>query len=163
MEFYGFGETNAIDDHIIAKSPTYMLVKLLHHPDGDVSLPGLPVNVVHIEVAEFTYYKPHGGQVTMQQFPVTLAYAITDYKCQAKTFHSIIGDIQRPSGSGSGLSPSTSAYVQLSRATRLDRVSIMRPFDEKELSYPIDSELEEELRWQEDMAKTTLRMHGWTY
>jgi len=37
----------------------------------------------------------------------------------------------------------------------------MRPFDEKELSYPIDPELEEELRWQEDMAKTPLRMHGW--
>jgi hypothetical protein len=28
--------------------------------------------------------------------------------------------------------------------------------------YPdIDPELEEELRWQEDMAKPTLRMHRW--
>jgi len=147
---------------MIAKSPTYMLVKLLHNPDVNVSLPGLPVNVVPIKVDDFTYYNPHGGQVTMQQFPVTLAYAITDYKCQAKTFQSIICDILKPTGLGAGLSaPSTSAYVQLSQATRLDRVSIMRPFDEKELSYPIDAELEKELEWQEDMAKATLRMHGW--
>ncbi len=141
-----------------------MLVKLLHDTGGNVTLPGFPANVVPIEVGKpFTYYKPRGGQVTMEQFPVTLAYAITDYKCQAKTLHSIISDLQKPSGFGSGgFTPSTSAYVQLSRATTLDRVSIMRPFDESELSLPLDPELIKELEWQEEMAKATLERHGWT-
>jgi hypothetical protein len=139
-----------------------MLVKLLHDTGFNISLPGLPPNVVPLEVAKaFNYYKPHGGRVTMEQFPVTLAYAITDYKCQAKTFDSIISDLHKPSGFGSGFTPSTSAYVQLSRATRLDRVSIMRPFDEKEFSLPLDPELIKELEWQEDMAKATLEMYGW--
>lgn len=98
----------------------------------------------------------------MNQFPVTLAHAITDYKCQAKTFHAIIADLQKPSGFGCGSSPSTSAYVQLSRATTLQRVSIMRPFDETELSRTMELELIEELKWQEEMAKTTLEMYGRT-
>jgi hypothetical protein len=139
-----------------------MLVRLLHDPGFNVSLPGLPPNVVPLEVARpSTYHKPHGGQVTIEQFPVTLAYSITDYKCQAKTFHSIISDLHKPRGFGPGFTPSTSAYVQLSRATRLDRVSIMRPFDEKEFSLPLYPELIKEPAWQEDMAKATLEMYGW--
>jgi len=95
------------------------------------------------------------------QFPVTLAYASTDYKCQAKAFHSIISGLQKPSGFGSRFTPSTWAYVQLSCATRLDQVSIMRPFGEKEFSLPLDPELIKELEWQEDMAKATLATYGW--
>jgi len=59
------------------------------------------------------------------------------------------------------LQQSTSAYVQLSHVTTLDRVSIMRPFDEKELRLPLDPELIKELEWQEDMAKAILVRYGW--
>jgi hypothetical protein len=95
----------------------YILVKVLHDPGFIISLPGLPTGVVPIEVAKFTYYKPHGGDVTLEQFPVTLAYIITDFKCQGKTFRWIIVDMKAPTGFGSGSSSATSAYVQLSRVT----------------------------------------------
>src|SRR5216117_1094652 len=65
----------------------------------------------------------------------TLAYTMTDYKCQGKTFEYVVVDLKTPSGPGS-YSP-TSAYVQLSRATALDRVSIVRPFDAKDLCEPL--------------------------
>lgn len=57
-----------------------------------------------------------------------------------------------------GVSASTSAYVQLSRATSLDRVSIMQPFNIADLSAPLPQELIDELRWQEEMAENTLQM-----
>ena len=38
---------------------------------------------------------------------------------------------------------------------------LLRPFDEKEFSLPLDPELIKELEWQEDMAKATLEMYGW--
>ena len=59
-----------------------MLVKLLHTTLINVCLTGLPPHVVPIEVVKFVYY--NGGQVTMEQFPVTVAYAIMDYKCQQR-------------------------------------------------------------------------------
>jgi len=48
-----------------------------------------------------------------------------------------------------------SAYVQLSRATALDRISTIRPFNEKDLWEPLSQELVEELQWQEEMARST--------
>ena len=113
------------NNYITASYPTYMLVKVLHDAGAPISLPGLPVDVVPIEVAKFTYYKPHGGEVTLEQFPVTLVYVIMDYKCQGKMFTWVIIDIKTPTGFGSGSASATSAYVQLSRATSLDRLSIM--------------------------------------
>ena len=54
-----------------------MLVKVLHDPGVHISLPGLPTGVLPIEIAKFTYYKPHGGEVTFEQFPVTLDENVT--------------------------------------------------------------------------------------
>jgi hypothetical protein len=159
VEFYGFGEVQSAGNHITASSHTYMLVKVLHDPGITISLPGLPTGVIPIEVAKFTHYKPHGGQVTLEQFPVTLAYAITDFKCQGKTFNWVIVDIKTPTGFGSGVTSAMSVYVQLSRVTSLDRLSIMRSFDAEELRRPLPSELVEELRWQEAMARKTLEIY----
>jgi len=131
-----------------------MLVRLMHDPGFAVHLPGLPPNVVPIDTEKFTHYKQGGGKATMSQFPVTLAYAITDYKCQGKTFSAVVCDLKRPSG----LSAPTSGYVQLSRARTLQKVSIMRPFDEEELRRPLDQDLLEELAWQERMAEHTAQV-----
>jgi len=109
--------------------------------------------VVLIKTANFRHNKGHGRSVTLEQFPVTLAYAITDYKCQGKTFEYVVVDLKTPSGRGS--SWPTSAYVQLSRATALDRLSIIRLFDAKDLCEPLPQELLDELRWQEEMAERT--------
>ena len=136
-----------------------MLVKVFHDPGFTISLPGLPTGVIPLEVAKFTYYEPHRGRVTLEQFPVTLAYVITDFKCQGKTFCWVIADIKAPTGFGSGSSSATSAYVQLSRVTSLDRLSKMRPFDPDDLRRPLPSELIEELKWQETMALKTLEAH----
>jgi len=128
-----------------------MLVKLTHDPGFPIHLPGLPPNV---DLEKFTHYKSHGGSATMSQFPVTLAYSITDYKSQGKTFDSVICDLKRPAG----LHPATSAYVQLSRSKTMQNVSIMRPFDEDKFRRPLDTELIEELAWQERMAEHTTRV-----
>ena len=145
VEFYGFEEVQTNNNYITASCPTYMLVKLLQDPRAAISLPGLPTGVIPIETVKFTYCKPH-GQVSLEQFPVTLAYVITDYKCQGNTFRWVIVDIKTPAGFGSGPTSAISAYVQLSRATSLDRLSIMRPFDPEDLRRPLPSELVDELR-----------------
>ena len=88
----------------------------------------------------------------------TLAYAITDYKCQAKTFEWVVVDIKKPGGRGS--SPAASAYVQLSRAKTRHSLSILRPFDPAELSSKLSTELLQELEWQAEKAKETEALYN---
>jgi hypothetical protein len=133
-----------------------MLVELLHHHRDHIRVSSLPPSVVPLKAAEFIHNDGHGRSVKIQQFPVTLAYAMTDYKCQGKTLEYVVVDLKKPPGRG--VSAPTSAYVQLSRATSLDRVSIMRPFNVADLTTPLPQELIDELRWQEEMANNTLRM-----
>jgi hypothetical protein len=125
---------------------------VLHDPHGQIRVSTLPTSVLPVKPAKFYHNSGPGKKAKVEQFPVTLAYAITDYKCQGKTFPYIIVDWKKPSR---GCSCPTSAYVQLSRATALDRVSIMRPFDVDELTAPLPQDLVDELDWQEEMAAKT--------
>jgi len=94
--------------HVISPSH-YMLVKILHDVGFNVQIPGLPPFVVP---STFTHGTVRSGRgVTMQQSPVTLAYAMTDFRCQGQTFHWVIVDLKKPTGRGCFTSPSTSAYV----------------------------------------------------
>ena len=68
-------------------------------------------------------------------------------------------DLKKPA---SGFSPNASPYVQLSRGTSLDRLSIMRPFDIDELRTPLPVELLKELEWEKEMADQTARLYGIT-
>ena len=156
VEFHGLAEAETTDN-VLYQLLAYMLVKLLHDPSMEISIPPLQPSVVPIKTVKFMHNKGHGRSVTLEQFPVTLAYAITDYKCQGKTFKSVIIDLKTPSGPGS--SSPMSAYVQLSRATALDRISIIRPFNEKDLCEPLSQELVEELQWQEEMARSTTNIY----
>ena len=127
-------------DGSVISPPAYMLVKV---NDGlGISIPGLPPSVVPIAPIRFTYRVGPHKYVKLLQFPVTLAYAITDFKCQGQTFDWVLCDIAKPR---TGSAPATSAYVQLSRARSLRHVSIMRPFDIDKLSTPLPPELLEEL------------------
>jgi hypothetical protein len=108
---------------------------------------------------EFTYREGgrktnrKGRWVKLSQFAGTLAYAITDYKAQGSTYKEpILVDLKRPD---KGSSSYASAYVQLSRATTLDHIFIMRPFNGEDLQAPLPPELQLELAWQEDMATFT--------
>jgi len=151
VEFYGFAYKYGalVKDEIVTTSPAYMLVKLKHNVSIDVALPGLPPSVIGIEPELSTYNAGRRKKVTFTQFPVTLTYAIRDYKCQSQTFRYVVVDLKKPSGR----SPTSSPYVQLSHAQTLNRLSILRPFSDDELKSKLPDELEMELKWQVQKAK----------
>ena len=97
--------------------PDYILVRV---PSDYVTfqISGLPPNVAPIEPILFRHNAGHGRSVRLRQFPVTLAYAITDYKCQGQTYDWLCVDIKKPN-----LGPVTTMfpYVQLSRSRSLQR------------------------------------------
>ena len=95
----------------------------------------------------------------LRQFPVTLAYAITDYKCQGITIKTsqVIIDLARPS---TGKPPASSAYVQLSRVQSIQQLSILRPFDPAELRKPLHPKLLAELDWQKMRTQETISLYG---
>jgi hypothetical protein len=152
VEFYGFADKDGvlITDEVIRTLPAYMLIRLNHDVGIDINLPGLPPSVVGIEPVSMTYTKGN-KKVSFSQFPVSLAYAITDYKCQGQTFNWVVVDLKKPSGP----CPSTSPYVQLCRARTRDRLSILRPFSPDELLSPLPEALKLELKWQEEKANET--------
>ena len=157
VEFYGFAVTHLDiqltgSENDITGPPTYMLVKLLHEVDVNVSIPGLPPSVVAIEPAEFRYNGRDSKYVKFIQFPFTLAYAMTDYKCQGQTFDWLIVDLKKPP---IGFSTVCSPYVQLSRVKALNQLSIIRPFNADELRTPLSIPLQEELQWEEELASIT--------
>ena len=128
-----------------------MLVKLKHNIGIEIALLGLPPSVIGIEPQLSTYNAGHGKKVSFTQFPITLAYAITDYKCQGQTFEWVIVDLKKPCGR----SPKSSPYVQLSRAQTRSRLSILRPFTIDKLTSDLPNELVMELEWQALKAKET--------
>jgi len=152
VEFYGFSDSLGSLPTQVIRPPKYMLVRVLEGPGSEITLPGLPPGVVPIEPITFRF-SDHGRYVRLSQFPVTLGYTITDYKCQGSTFGDIIIlDLKKPRIGGS---PAASPYVQLSRARSLHKVFIMRPFDAADLRIPFSKDLEEELKWEDEMAEKT--------
>jgi hypothetical protein len=84
---------------------------------------------------------------------MTLAYAITDYKCQGETyFNGLLTDLRKPLA---GSTEAVSLYVQLSRVQSLQHLSIMRDFDPAEFRVPLPKNLIIELKWEEEMDKMT--------
>src|SRR5438046_7826894 len=99
-----------------------------------------------------TYNASLRKAMTYSQFPITLAYAITDYKCQGQMFRWVVVDLKKPNG---GYSPTSSPYVHLSRAKTLASLSILHPFHPAELRTPLSKDLMAELKWQAQKAKET--------
>jgi hypothetical protein len=98
-------------------------------------------------------------KATFNQFPVTLAYAITDYKCQGETyFDGLLTDLHKPL---TGSTQAASLYVQLSRVQSLQQLSIMRDFDPAELRTPLSEDLIDELEWEEEMDKMTVEKYSY--
>ena len=159
VEFFGFSETmTGYISSAIIDLPQYMLVRL-QSKDKIIHIPGLPENVVPIWPESFKYNAGHGRWARLRQFPVTLAYAITDFKCQGQTYEWLRVDIKKPqTGASSVMSP----YVQLSRGQSLQRLSILRPFDPEDLRVPIPEELREELEWEVEMSERTTEIYSQT-
>lgn len=114
------------------------------------TLPGLPPGVVPFvpTMKSFQITVP-GKSGTVQrtvrrtQFPITLAYAFTDYRSQGQTIPRVIVDIATPPGKGIGLNKLSlfNVYVALSRSSGRETIRLLRDFDESEFQKPHDKDL----------------------
>src|SRR5437762_12157136 len=120
-----------------------MLIKLNHDVGIQVTIPGLPPSVISIEPVLLTYNAGHDKKMTYIQFPTTLAYVITDYKCQGQTFKWVIVDLKKLNRGSSLIS---SPDVQLSRAKTRACLSIPHPFDPAELCFDLSKHILAELK-----------------
>jgi hypothetical protein len=90
VEFYGLSDNFHSAPTKFTQPPEYMLVRILEDPGSDFHFSDeVPAGVVPLKPVTFTYHDPSIKQsVKLAQFPVTLSYSITDYKCQGSTFKS---------------------------------------------------------------------------
>jgi len=161
VNFVGFADSegNQPSGQII-KPPAYMLVKV---PGKHFRLGHLPVGVFPLELSTLTFEVRKRRQLirqaTFRQFPVTLAYAITDYKSQGETYsNGLLTDLCKPL---TGSTPAASLYVQLSRVQTIQQLSIMRDFDPEELRRPLPHDLIEELEWEQEMDERTREKYSY--
>ena len=66
--------------------------------------------------------------VKRKQYPLTAAYAFTDYRSQGQTIPYAIVDIATPPTGGLSL---LNIYVALSRSSGRDTIRLLRDFDDK--------------------------------
>ncbi|KAI6011526.1 hypothetical protein BKA83DRAFT_4382230 [Pisolithus microcarpus] len=120
--------------HHLKHMPSYILVKLGRTRTSH--LQGLEPSVIPVEPAVKTYsiqyVNSQGTPVTHRvqhlQYPVTPAFAFTDYRSQGQTLSHVIVDISRPPMGGLNL---FNLYVALSRSSGHETIRLLRDFDEK--------------------------------
>jgi ATP-dependent exoDNAse (exonuclease V) alpha subunit len=115
--------------------PAYILVKM--ETNKIPKLQGLEASVVPLVTSKKSFTIAFGNEkktVKRNQFPLTPAYAFTDYRSQGQTIsHAIIDIATPPSGSITAFN----VYVALSRCRGRDNIRLLRDFDEKLLmSHP---------------------------
>ena len=112
-----------------------------------------PFDVVVLEESiNFSIKHPITGRLTVfrrKQLPLLPAFALTDYKAQGKTLPKIIVDLQ-------SCTNISSAYVMLSRATSLDGLLVLRPFDPKKLRSHASGDFRTEMRRLDILACHTI-------
>ncbi|VDC07039.1 unnamed protein product [Peniophora sp. CBMAI 1063] len=113
-------------------------------------LPGLPPGVVPFVPARRSFQISINGRhgtvhrtVHRSQFPMTLAYAFTDYRSQGQTIPRVIVDIATPPGPRTGLNKLSlfNVYVALSRSSGRDTIRLLRDFDESQFQRSHDPDL----------------------
>lgn len=126
--------------------PVYILVKLSRSRIS--RLDGLDDYVVPVEPATTSYriQVPIAGQtvnrtVKRRQYPITAAYAFTDYRSQGQTIPYVIIDIATPPTGGLNL---FNLYVALSRSAGRESIRLLRDFDAKLLQQKHNSALIQE-------------------
>lgn len=108
--------------------PECVLVKLSR--TRAAALPGLEEGVLPIQrISTRTQIRVRGKSrtVTRTQFPITGAYAFTDYRAQGQTIPCVVVDIASPPTSGLSL---FNLYVALSRSSGRDTIRLLRDFDD---------------------------------
>jgi hypothetical protein len=92
------------------------------------------------------------------QVPVTLGFAITDYKCQGSTFINLILDLKFPSRRGlSGHTKWTSINVQLGRLKSLAGVWLREPITLADITASPHKDLGIELSRLENVEQNIIR------
>ncbi|TFY81855.1 hypothetical protein EWM64_g2158 [Hericium alpestre] len=113
--------------------PIYILVKMRR--TRATRLAGLDESVIPIEPGVQTFQikiptrltKANTRRVRRRQFPMTAAYAFTDYRSQGQTIPHVIVDIASPP---SGKLSLFNLYVALSRSSGRDTIRLLRDFDD---------------------------------
>ncbi len=148
--------------------PAYVLVKMARTRASP--LEGLEAGVIPVEPARMTMkiniqragQKPIQRTVQRRQFPITAAYAFTDYRSQGQTIPMVLIDIKSPPG-GTRLSL-FNLYVALSRSSGRATIRLLRDFDDAVFLQPHNEELlredlvlekrdKETREWWEEMGR----------
>jgi hypothetical protein len=119
--------------------PSYILVKM--DRTRATQLEGLDESIIPVQMATRSFQikvrKPGGNYVTRtvrrRQFPMTAAYAFTDYRSQGQTIPYVIVDIATPPTSGLDL---FNLYVALSRSSGRSSIWLLRDFDDELFQNP---------------------------
>ena len=98
-------------------------------------LEGLDENVIPVEPAVMTYQiqrqvgrgKTAHQMIQRKQFPMTPAYAFTDYHAQGQTLQHVIVDIASPP---TGTLSLFNLYVALSQSSGRSTIHLLRDFDD---------------------------------
>jgi hypothetical protein len=157
VNFYGFADSpeKQPTGQVLAQPPAFMLVKV---PGKTFTIGQFPLGVFPLPTSSLTFRRGK-RKATFNQFPVTLAFAITDYKCQGETYYDgLLTDLRKPL---TGSTAAASLYVQLSRVQSLQQLSIMRDFDAAELRIPLSADLIGELEWEKQMDKSTAEKYSY--
>ena len=116
--------------------PPQLLVKLRDsHPDR-LSLHEFETNVIPIVPKEVRIQLKLGTtsrSFKTRQLPLAPAYAVTNYRVQGETCDIVLADLRPPFGAP--VDPAD-GYVQISRATKLEKLFILRPFPITALQKP---------------------------
>ncbi|CEL56332.1 hypothetical protein RSOLAG1IB_11903 [Rhizoctonia solani AG-1 IB] len=152
----------------LSRLPSYILVRLDRTRAS--ALPGLPQGTLPIVPTMRTYsiqvlstaqnmsVEVRKRTIERLQYPITPAYAFTDYRSQGQTIPAVIVDIATPP-TGSGLSLAN-IYVALSRSSGRKTIRILREFDESIFAKPVDYDLVKEDERQEKLNEQTKAWWG---
>ena len=138
--------------------PVYILVKLGRTRAR--KLEGLEECVIPIEPTSTKYHinvlmedrKKGRRTFERRQFPITAAYAFTDYRSQGQTLPYVFVDIATPP---TGTLSLFNLYVALSRSSGRDTIRLLRDFDDKMLLKTHDKSLLNEDEFLNTQNKTT--------
>ena len=140
--------------------PAYILVKLSR--TRTTQLEGLDECVIPIEARTSTYrIKQTIGEKDIQrtvkrrQYPLTAAYAFTDYQAQGQTIPFVLVDIATPPTGGFNL---FNRYVALSRSSGRETIRLLRDFDDSLFEKQHDAALLQEDQRLEKLDRET---HTW--
>ena len=147
--------------------PKYILVRLERTKISKLSQLGdniIPIEPMTISMELDGLEKSANGSIQRTQYPITGAYAFTDYRLQGQTISHSLVDIGPPPHGTLSL---FNLYVALSRSPGRDHIRLLRDFKEEMLLKKHDAALLEEDRRLECMNQRTkdnyLAMQGNIY